>query len=211
MRIKVVFDHPPLYSVWLLAKEHLPMPSTFQKTLPFYLGLFFNPRSVEAAMSMYNINSRKRYVRKPLRTSFKPICPKEPSDLSNSQYFASCHLSFWGAENSPAPKHIIPNAAITTLSRALLITVLNMNSCAINSTSPVYISMPALILSNTPSTMSPVCDPGEYVSLTPKPTAMDIGVDSPYPSANRYGVHRFDFGHGVAANRDPRPSPSNVW
>lgn len=115
------------------------------------------------------------------------------------------------AEDSPAPKHIIPNAAITTLSFALLITLLNINSCAISSTSPVYINIPALILSNTPSTISPVCDPGEYVSLTPRPTAMETGVDIPYPSANRYGVHRDDFGQGVAANRDPRPRPSNVW
>lgn len=38
---------------------------------------------------------------------------------------------------SPAPKHIIPNAFNTTLNLALLIVGLNMNSCAISSTSPV--------------------------------------------------------------------------
>ena len=143
--------------------------------------------------------------------SFKPIYPKEPSNLLRRQYLCQLPRSSLNIESSPAPKHIIPKAAITTLSLAFLITLLNMNSCAINSTSPVYISIPALILSKTPSTMSPVCDPGAYVFLTPKPTAIDIGVDKPYPAAKRYGVHRFDFGQGVAANRDPRPRPSNVW
>ena len=39
--------------------------------------------------------------------------------------------------NSPAPKHIMPKAPHTTLPSALLITSLNINSCAINSTNPV--------------------------------------------------------------------------
>jgi hypothetical protein len=37
----------------------------------------------------------------------------------------------------PAPRHMVMNAAMTVLILALRIELLNMNSCAINSTNPV--------------------------------------------------------------------------
>lgn len=199
----MIFDCHPLYSVWLQATKP-PLPSTSQNR-------WLLSTSSSSMLGAWKPHGGNASVHESCSDVFQAHLPKRA--ISPDQTSATLPIAkyTWVTEYSPAPKHIIPNAAITTLSFALLITLLNMNSCAINSTRPVYINIPALMLSNTPSTISPVCDPGEYVSLTPKPTAIDTGVDTPYPRANKYGVHRFDFGQGVAANRDPRPSPSNVW
>lgn len=70
----------------------------------------------------------------------------------------------------------MPNADITTLSLALLMTALNMNSCAMSSTSPVYMSMPALMLSNTPLMIKAVWLLGAYVLRSPNPIASAIGL-----------------------------------
>ena len=185
----------------------------FPKSLLPFQKLFFNARRAEVPWRSDAYICIKGHFPKPyIRGSrSSPFTQKSHQTYSDVSIFAKLPRSPLNFESSPAPKHIIPKAAITTLSLALLITLLNMNSCAINSTSPVYISIPALILSKTPSTTSPVCDPGAYVFLTPNPTAIDIGVDKTYPTAKRYGVHRFALGQGVAASRDPRPRPSNVW
>ena len=70
----------------------------------------------------------------------------------------------------------MPKALNILLSGARRIVSLNMNSCAMSSTSPVYIRIPALILSKTPFTIKLVWEPGMYVSRIPRPTAMAIGV-----------------------------------
>ena len=38
-----------------------------------------------AVMRMYKSHCRKRYIREPFRTPFKPTCPEEPSDLPTRQ------------------------------------------------------------------------------------------------------------------------------
>ena len=118
-----------------------------------------------------------------MRKSLKKNVKKWSLSIVRMQFNADPHMDTHAHRPrraiSPAPASIQQHAYANLPLLASRIPGLNKNSCAINSTKPVYINTPALNESMMPETAEALAEFGLYVVRTPRPAAIPMGVVKP--------------------------------